>query len=218
VLGLLLLGWFIRYMQRPNWDEGAVGGLITGYFFLQLFPIMLIAWLTIRFNKVHRRWLPEPKRKAVLERRGLFDFVSPFTVFLAILAYFQFVAFMFYVARHPFPNFGGAFANIGVVTLGYVIFGLGIYRMLYGRKKLPLQTHADRMRMISGLVNLYAWMCILVPILLSLAMAPKVLERETWGPLAGTVYFLTFTLLLLRGSSAQLRQQEADRLGSSPVH
>jgi hypothetical protein len=39
VLGLMLLGWFIRYMQRPGWDEGAVGGIITAYFLLQNFPI-----------------------------------------------------------------------------------------------------------------------------------------------------------------------------------
>ena len=120
VLGLLLLGWFISYMQRPNWDEGAVGGMVTAYFLLQNFPIILIAWFTTRFNKVHRRLLPEAKRKAILQRRGLFDFVSPFTVFLAILAYFQFVAFMFYVARHPFPGFGGPFVNIGIVTLVYI--------------------------------------------------------------------------------------------------
>ena len=88
-VGLLLLGWFIRYMQRPSWDAGAVGGMITAYFLLQCFPIMLNAWFTTRFNKVHRRLLPEAKRKAILQRRGLFDFVSPLTVFLVILAYFQ---------------------------------------------------------------------------------------------------------------------------------
>src|SRR6185436_326908 len=105
VLGLLLLGWFIRYMQRPNWDEGAVGGMVFGYCLLQYSPFILIVWFTTRFNKVHRRLLPEAKRKAILQRRGLFDFVSPFTVLLAILAYLQFVAVMFYVARHPPPEF-----------------------------------------------------------------------------------------------------------------
>src|SRR5262249_33525178 len=94
VLGLLLLGWLIRYMQRPNWDVGAVG-VVMPYFVLQYFPIVLIAWFYKRFNKVHKRLLPEPRRKAVLQRRGLFDFVSPFSVLLVILAYFQFVAFMF---------------------------------------------------------------------------------------------------------------------------
>lgn len=219
VLGLLLLGWFISYMQRPNWDEGAVGGMVTAYCVLQNFPIILIAWFTTRFNKVHRRLLPEAKRKAILQRRGLFDFVSPFTAFLAILAYFQFVAFMFYVARHPFPGFAGPFVNIGIVTLLYVLGAFVMYWVLYGRKTDPLQTHADRKRMISFVVNCYAWMCILIPIFVSLSIARKLLDLETWGPFAGTVFFLILTLLNLRIGrlTAPPRQPEADGLGSSPV-
>jgi len=217
VLGLLLLGWFIRYMQRPNWDGGAVGGILTAYFLLQCFPIILIAWFTTRFNKVHRRLLPQAKRKAVLQRRGLFDFVSPFTVLLAILAYFQFAAFMFYVARHPFPGFGGPFANIGILSLGYILLGALVMYLLYGKKKDPLQTHADRMRMISGVANYYAWILILTSILLSLQVARKLVDLETWGPFAGTVFFLILTLLNLRTMTPPRRQPEAAGLASNPV-
>jgi hypothetical protein len=220
VLGFLLLGWFIRYMQRPGWDEGAVGGMVTAYCLLQYSQFILIAWFTTRFNKVHRRLLREPKRKAMLQRRGLFDFVSPFTVLLAILAYFQFVAFMFYVARHPFPGFGGPLANIGIVTLTYILLGAFVmYWVLYGRKKDPLQTHADRMRMIRLVVNAYAWMCILIPIFGSLTVARQLLDLETWGPVAGTVFFLILTFFNLRIGrlTAPPRQPEADGLGSSPV-
>ena len=216
-VGLLLLGWFISYMQRPNWDAGAVGGMLTAYFLLQCSPIILIAWFTTRFNKVHRRLLPEAKRKAILQRRGLFDFVSPFTVLLAILAYFQFVVFMFYVARHPFPGFGGPFLNIGMLSVTYILLGGGVMYLLYGRKIDPLQTHADRMRMIRGVANFYAWMLILSPISVSLSIAQKLLDLEKWGPFAGTVFFLIVTLLLLRTVTAPRRQPDAERLGSSAV-
>src|SRR5215471_11362490 len=40
VLGLLLLGWLISYMQRPDWDVGTVGGMVTKYFLLQYVPII----------------------------------------------------------------------------------------------------------------------------------------------------------------------------------
>ena len=215
-LGLLLLGWFISYMQRPNWDGGAVGGMGTAYWLLQLSPIILIAWLTRRFNKVHRRLLPEAKRKAILQRRGLFDFVSPFTVFLVIAAYFQFVAFMFYVARHPFPGFAGPFVNIGMVSLMYILLGAVVMYLLRGRKIDPLQKHADRMRMFAGVANYYAWMLILTPISLSLNIARKLVDLETWSPFAGIVFFLIITLLTLRTvRSTPPPQPEAD--GPSPV-
>jgi hypothetical protein len=219
VLGLLLLGWFISCMQRSKWDERAVGGMVTAYFFLQCFPITLIAWFTIRFNKVHRRLLREPKRRAILQRRGLFDFVSPLTAFLVVLAYFQFVAFMFYVARHPFPGFGGPFLNIGIVSLGYIILGAVVMYLLYGKKMDPLQTHADRMRMIRFVVNFFAWICILTSIFVSLTVARQLLHLEKWGPFAGTVFFSILTLLNLRIGrlTAPPRQPEEDGLGSSPV-
>ncbi len=217
VLGLLLMGWFISTMQRPDWDGGAVGGIVTAYFLLQNFPIILIAWFTTRFNKVHRCLLPEAKRKAILQRRGLFDFVSPLTVLLAIVAYFQFVAFMFYVARHPFPGFGGPFANIGILSLGYILLGALVMYLLYGRKKDPLYTHADRMRMIRGVANFYVWILIVTSIFLSFSIAQKLLKLETWGPFAGTVFFLILTLLNLRTMTAPPRRPGADRLGSSPV-
>ncbi len=216
-LGLLLLGWFISYMQRPKWDLGVVSGMGTAYVMLQNFPFILIAWFTHRFNKVHRRLLREPKRKAVLRRRGLFDFISPSTALLAILAYLQYVAVIFYAVRHPFPGFGGAFANIGGVSLMYMLLGAIVVKLLYGRKKDPLQTNADRIRMVRGVANFYAWVCILMSVLLSFSIAQKLLKLETWGPFAGTVYFLIITLLLLRGFSTPPRQPEADRLDSSPA-
>ena len=218
-VGLLLLGWFIVYMQRPNWDAGAVGGLLTAYFMLQMFPIMLIAWFTVRFNKVHRHLLPEAKRRAILQRRGLFDFISPFTVLLVILAYFQFVAFIFYVARHPFPGFGGPFLNIGILSLAYVLLGGFVMYFVHGRKIDPLQTHADRMGMIRGVANYYAWMLILTSISLSLNIARKLVDLERWGPFAAIVFFLIITLFTLRTVRlpAPPGQPEADGLGPSPV-
>jgi hypothetical protein len=217
VLGLLLLGWFIRYMQRPNWDAGAVGGMVTAYFVLQCFPIMLTAWFTTRFNKVHRRLFPQAKRKATLQRRGLFDVVSPLTVLLAILSYFQFVAVVFYVARHPFPGFGGVFLNIATFSLTYVLLGAVVLYLLYGKKRGPLLTHPDRMRIVSGVATYYAWILILTSISVSLNIARKLVDLETWRPFAGIVFFLIITLLTLRTVSPRPRQPEANGLASNPV-
>ncbi|HEX5419024.1 MAG TPA: hypothetical protein VFY39_03425 [Gammaproteobacteria bacterium] len=219
MLGLLLLGWFISYLQHPGWKEDTVGAMVTVYFLLQYFPMILIAWFTTRFNKLHRRSSMEGKRRAILQRRGLFDFVSPLIVVLAILSFSLFAAFNFYIAQHPFPGYAGPFVNIGIVMLIYVLSAFAMW-VLYGKKKDPLQTHADRMRMISFVVNYYAWMCILLPIFLSFSFAHKLLDLETWGPFARSVFFLIFGLLplSLRGWTAPPRQPDADGLGSSPAH
>ena len=219
VLGLLLLGWFMGYMQRSDWDEGTVGGMLTVYSVLQFLPIILMTWFTTRFNKVHRRPLTERKRKATLQRRGPLDFVSPLTIVLATLSFFLFAAFNFYVAQDPFPGYAGPFVNIGIVALTYVLAASVMFWMLYARKIDPLQSHAARMRMIGVVMNCYAWMCILIPIFLSLSFARKLLDLETWGPFAGSVSFLILALLLLsRGLVAPQHQPDADGFGSSSVH
>jgi MFS family permease len=217
VIGLALLGWFISYMQQPAWDEGRVGGVLTAFFLLQYFPIMMIAWFTTRFDKVHKRSSPDAKRKALLQRRGPLDFVSPYMVLLAVLSYFLFVAFNFYIAQHPFPGYAGPFVNITIVTMVFVLGGFAMYWFVYGRKPDPLQTHADRMGMFRVVVNTYAWVCILMPIFLSLHFARKLLDLETWGPFAGTVGFLIYSFLSLRSVAGRPRQPEAEALRSSPV-
>lgn len=218
VLGLALLGWFNSYMQQPAWDEGRVRGILTAYFMLQYLPIAVTAWFTVRFEKVHRRPPPETKRKAVLQRRGPFDFVSPIVVLLAVLSYFLFVAFNFYVARHPFPGYAGPFVNIAIVTLMFGVLGCVMYWFLYVRKIDPLQTHADRMGMLRMLMNTYAWMGILIPLFLSLGFARKLLDLQTWDPLAGTVGFLILSFLSLRSVAVRPHPPEGGGLGSTPVH
>jgi hypothetical protein len=218
VIGLTLLGWFIVYMRRPAWDVGRVSGILTAYFLLQSLPIAMTSWFLVRFDKLHKRSSPRAKRKAVLQRRRPFDFVSPYVVLLAILSYLLFVAFNFYVAQHPFPGYAGPVVNIGMVTLLLVLLAGVMYWFLYFKKADPLQTHAERMGMFRMLMNCFAWVCILLPIFLSFDFARKLMELETWSPLAGTVGFLILSILNLRSVSARPREPQADGLGSSAAH
>lgn len=210
--GLLLLVWFFSYMQRPAWDESVVGNWLTAYCVLQYAPVILYAWFTFRFNKVHRR-APEGRRKAVLQRRGLFDFVSPLTLVLVILSYCSFVAFVFYVARNPFPGFGGPLANIGIITAGYAFFGFVVYWQIYGTKIDPLQTHAERLRTIGYTVNGIAWTCVIVPLCGMLTLARQVLELDSWGPFVGSLFFLSLGLVSLRILSRPPREPDAQIAG-----
>jgi hypothetical protein len=216
-LGVALMGWLIVYMRQPTWDEGWVGGMITAYFLLQNLPTAAAAWFTTRFDKVHKRSSLDAKRKAVLQRRGPFDFVSPYMVLLAILSYFLFVTLNFYIAQHPFPGYAGPFVNIAIVTLVIVVGAGVLYWFLYRRKVDPLQTHADRMGMFRIVVNSYAWGCVLIPMFLSLEFARKLLELETWGPFAGTVGFLVLSILSLSSVISRPRQPQADGFGSTAV-
>ena len=71
VLGLLLLGWLFSYMRRPDWDDGPVEVLVTVYFLVaQMLPLCLVVWLGVRFDKEHKRSLPEGKRRPSCSAAG----------------------------------------------------------------------------------------------------------------------------------------------------
>jgi hypothetical protein len=214
VLGLLLLGWLFSYMRRLDWGDGPVEVLVSVYFMVQaLLPLGLVVWHRVRFNKVHKRSLLEGKRKAILQRRGLFDFVSPFIVFLAAVSYLLFVAFVIYIEQHSFQGFSGLF-DIGVITLVYALQASVVYAVLYGKKPNPFETHAGRMRTIGLVVKSCVYSCIACVVFISLYFTPALLDLQRWKPFALSVFLVITALLSLMGMAAPPRRPEADGLGS----
>jgi hypothetical protein len=217
VFGLLLLGWLFSYMRRPNWDEGPVAVLVAVYFLVEyLLPFLLFAWVGLGFNKKHKRSLPEGKRTAILQRRGLFDFVSPFVVLLAVLSYFVFAAFVIYIQQRPFPGFGGLI-NLGAITLVYAVNAFVVYLMLYGKKRNPLETHAGHLRTIGLAVKSSVYSCIVIVVYASLNLSLRLLDLKRWEPFSLSIFFVTCALVASMGFAAPLRKPQADGTGSAPT-
>ena len=214
VLGLLLLGWLFSYMRRPNWDEGTVDALVAVYFLAAyLLPLVLSAWVGVRFTKEHRRSLVQAKRTATLQRRGLFDFVSPFVVALAALGYVLFAAFVLYLRLHPFLGFAG-FINLGALTLVYALNAFVVYMTLHGKKRNPFGTHEGRLHMIGLTVKSSVYSCIVIVVYLSLNFSLRLLDMKRWEPFALSVFFIICALVASMGFAAPLRRPEVNELRS----
>lgn len=213
VLGLALLGWLFNYLQRADWDDGPVETLVCLYFGLQVLPFCIVVWFGVTLNKVLRPLMLEGKRKATLRRRGLFDFVSPFVVSLAVLAYFLFAAFVIYLREQPFPGFAG-FINIGGITLVYALNAFVVYMTLYERRMHLFETRADRLHTIGLTVRSSVYSCIVVVVFVSLNFTLVLLDLQSWEPFALSVFFVATTFLCFIGLTAPPRQPGADGLGS----
>jgi len=202
VTGLLLLGWLFDYLQRPDWDGGRVEILVTSYFLLQaVLPLGLLLWHGVRFNKARHRPLAKGKRTANLQRRGLFDFVSPIVVSVAALGYFLFAAYVIYLQQHPFKGFAGL-VSLGAVTLVYALNAFVVYATLYGKKPNPFQTHEGRVHTIGLVVKSSIYSCIACVVFLSLNFTLMLLDLQRWGPFALSVFFVITALLSLMGMIA----------------
>lgn len=216
VVGLALLGWFYLYMQRPDWDDGPVETLVSVFFMLQLVPILLFLWASERTNKRLRSALPDERRTAVLQRRRLFDFVSPFVVIVTLLCYPLFVAFVMYIQQDPFPGFKGYF-NIVIVTALYAATAIAVCAALYGRKGHLLQTHADRIRTIEVVVKVCIYSCLAAVVFLSLNFALAAFDLQRWEPVAQSAFLVIFSLLYINWVIAPPSELNVDRLGQNAL-
>lgn len=214
VLGLLLLGWLFSYMRRPDWDDGPVEVVVAVHFLAaHMLPFAFLVWSGVRFNKKYKRSLPEGKRTAILQRRGLFDFVSPSAVFLAVLSYFLYTAFVIYIQQHPFPGFAGLI-TLGAITLVYAVNAITVYWMLYGRKSNPFETHAGRLHTIGLAVKSSVYSCIIIVVYSSLNFSLRLLDLQRWEPFALSSFFVICALVASMGYAAPLRKPEVDGLAT----
>jgi hypothetical protein len=212
VLGLLLLGWLFIHMPRPDWNRGRVPGLLTLYLMAQMSPLAFIGLKAAKSIKKLRSLLADGKRKAVLQRRGLFDFVSPVIVSLAVLSYFLFVALVLYIRQHPFPGFGGL-TNIYIITPVWAFYAFMAYACLYGRNRNPLATHADRLYAIGVILKCCVYTCIGITVFASLELTLSLLHLQRWGLFAVSVFFLITTFLAYMGVIVPPLQPKEDGLG-----
>jgi len=212
VLGLLLLGWLFSDLRSADWNGGKAQIVAIGYFMAAfLLPLFLYGRLVVSIIKEQKS--AEGKRTAILQRRGLFDFVSPFVVFLAVLAYFLFAAFTIYIEQHPFAGYAGALVNLGGITLVYAANAIALYVTLYGGKS-PLETHSSRLHTIGVSVKSIVYSCILMVAFTSLHFSLGLLDLRSWGPFALSIFLAISAPLAAVGFTAPMRKPEAGGPGS----
>ena len=199
VIGLLLLGWLFTYLQQPDWDEGPVEALVTVYFLLQaVVPLGVLVWHGVSFNRAHKRRVTEAKRTANLQRRGLFDFISPFAVVVAGVGYLLFAGFVIYLQRHSLLGFA-SLITLGCITMVYALNAFVVYLMLYGKRPNPSETHAARLHTIGLVVKSSVYSCIVCVVFLSLNLTLVLLDLRAWAPFALSSFFALTALLSIMG-------------------
>jgi hypothetical protein len=205
VIGLLLLIAMVRYMLRPDWTDGPLEAVVPAYFGLQVLPIFMALLTAGLFHDVLKRSLPPQKRKALLEPRGLFDFVPRSAIALALVAYCLHMALLVYIERHPFPGFAGLITNGVMVTVIYVLAAIGISVTLRKMASSPLQGRTERMHAVGLGVRLGVYVCIVSVLNISVNMALILLDEQRWEPTFGSLGLVLIGVLCRGALKEQLR-------------
>lgn len=213
VAGALLLAWLLNYMQRPDWDKRWVVFPVVGYFVVQWLPMAVAALTGFKHLKVFKSFLAQAKRKAVLKRRGLFDFVSPATVVVSALVYLLVVAYTIYTVDELAPRL----VFIGAVSMNYALTILGIRKMLYGRKSDPFETHTGRLYTIGLRAKSSIHSATAVALFMGFTVATMRSDLQRWMPFALAALLTLMTFITFSVFTARPRHLQTDAADSNGV-
>ena len=142
-LGLFILIRMMITEYRPAF-EGGDEIFVMFFFFLQMAPILYAEIKEYSYTKLLRENYKASKRTADLTPRHLFDYVSPVSLVVAILAYAAWITV--YLSTREFgvqPDVEIYGTLIGMTAVQGV-FAMMVYKNIYGRKRNPYMTDEDR--------------------------------------------------------------------------
>jgi hypothetical protein len=217
VIGVALLIGMIRYMLRPDWTDGPLEAIVPVYFAVQVLPTFLAVLAAGKFHAVLKRSLPAQKRKALLQPRGLFDFVSRQAVAMAILVYVLYIGLLAYVEQHPFPGFAGLPVNAAIVALMYAAMGFCIYFTLRKMSSSPLQGREDRIRAVGIAVKVCVYACIVGVLNIAINTSLILLDQQRWEPAFASLGLILVGVLTRMALKEQMRVPAASPVASSAL-
>jgi hypothetical protein len=191
--GLLLLAVLIAYPRSGEWDTA----IVTLYFMMQIFPMILVEIWSFRHYQLMRLNDSRTTRKAELNPRRLFDFVSPAKIGLAALVYIAFSALVLYFRQFDYPWFGGIWNIVGVTALNLFLGGM-IYWNLYGKKADPYQANEDRARQMEIVVNQAVFVSIVATLFIAIDVILSSLDLHHLQPLIQSLFFQLMAVISFR--------------------
>jgi hypothetical protein len=136
-------------------------------------------------------------RKAELQPRRLFDFISPKMIGLAVLVYLAFAVFILYIRQFDYPWFGGYENIVGVTATNLFFAGIIIWNM-YGKRLDPYQAYEDRKRQIELLVKQMVFISIAATTYIAIDVVLAILDLRNLQPTVMSLYFQLIAVISLR--------------------
>ena len=197
-LYILSAGFVILALLVANPHDGDVHNAIAmGYFIAQMFPVLLLDLGSLKEFKLMRNANTRTTRKAELQPRRFFDFISPTLFAVAAITYIAFVFLVVYINQFGFSWFGG-YLNIVIVTAMNVLFlGVLLWHM-YGKKLNPHQAYEDRVHQIKTVAKILTITSIVATLFGALDFSLSAFEIRHLLPIFLSMYFQLLAVIGLQ--------------------
>jgi len=197
-LFILIAGFVILALLVANpHDVDVHNAIAMGYFFAQMFPVLLLDLGSLKEFKLMRNANTRTTRRAELQPRRFFDFMSPVIFGIASITYIAFVLLVVYINQFGFPWFGG-YLNVVIVTAMNIFFlGIMLWHM-YGKKLNPHQAYEDRVRQIKNVAKILTLTSIAATLFGALSISLSAFEVRHLLPIFMSMYFQLLAVIGLQ--------------------
>ena len=200
VIGILLVFAIVI------WDylnEGYIDQIIPWiYFMLQALPLMLLEYSCFAYFKLMRKADSRNTRKAELNPRKLFSFVSPLAVGFALFLISACILIFYSMHQFQFHPSNDTFIISTTLIASNLLFGGIIYWNLYGKKINPYQATKDRLNQIEVTIKSLVFMSIAASLFLIIT---GIVENYNLDYLESTLMSIYLQLIIFIGLGSILK-------------
>lgn len=179
------------------------------YFIIQVLPLMILEYSGFTYFKLMRKADLRTTRRAELNPRRLFNFISPVVLGFAIFLIIS--CFLIFYSMHQFqfhPN-NATFVITITLVLSNILYGGVIYWNIYGKKINPYQASKDRMNHIEVTVKSLVFMSIAASVFL---IINGIVENYHLEYLESTIMSIYLQLIIFIGLGAVLRSLRLENI------
>ena len=161
---LILVVGIVLLIAVAIWDyssEGFIDQIIPWiYFMIQALPLMVLEYSGFAYFKLMRKADIRTTRRAELNPRRLFNFISPAVLGIAIFLIIACIFIFSTIHQFKFHPSNDTFIITITLILSNLLFAGIIYWNIYGKKLNPYQATKDRMNQIEVTVKSLVFMSI----------------------------------------------------------
>jgi len=209
---IILLVGIVVICAIGSWDlssDEEVEGVFTLlYFMLQMFPVMLMEFSGYAYFKQMRKLNIDGTRRADIQPRHLFDFVSPALVGLAVIINTACILFVFFLDPTPYEIGSDVFViSISLIATN-VLFALIIRFNINGKKLDPYQSSKDRTRQIERAVKSLIGISIVASLFIMLNQGMEHFQLDYFEAVTMSLYLQFIAWLSLGAMLRTLRIED----------
>ena len=210
---LIMITGILIIVEIVVWDYSSVGYIDQVipliYFVIQILPLVILEYSGFAYFKLMRKSDTRTTRKAQLNPRRLYNFISPTILGFALFLIIACILIFYSMHQFQFHPSNDTFIITVTLILSNALYAGIIYWNIYGKKINPYQATKDRLNQIEVTVKSLVFMSIAASLFLILN---GIVENNNLDYLESALMSMYLQLIIFIGLGTILRNLRIENI------